>query len=247
MKLTIVGCSDAFGSGGRYHSCYMLDTSAGRLMIDCGANSPLGLKRAGLAFANIDAVLITHCHGDHYGGLPFLFLDRLFLDKRDTPFVIIGPKGIADRLTALMESMYPSLIDFPRQFEVRYHELLPGQDMGWRGLSLAAHEMAHFSGSPSLGVRIKDQDKLFAFSGDSGWCENVVHTGRDADVYVVECTTFSTKTTMHLDYQTLATKFDAIGARRYVLTHMSEEMLSNVGQIDPSRCIAAEDGLALAI
>ena len=47
MRLTVIGCSDAFGSGGRYHSCYLLDTAQGRLMLDCGANSPLALKRAG--------------------------------------------------------------------------------------------------------------------------------------------------------------------------------------------------------
>ena len=92
MRLTVIGCSDAFGSGGRYHSCYLLDTAQGRLMLDCGANSPLALKRAGIALTSIDAIAISHCHGDHFGGVPFLFLERMFMER--------GPKPIENSWTA---------------------------------------------------------------------------------------------------------------------------------------------------
>ena len=92
MRLTVIGCSDAFGSGGRYHSCYLLDTAQGRLMLDCGANSPLALKRAGIALTSIDAIVISHCHGDHFGGVPFLFLERMFVER--------GPKPVENSWTA---------------------------------------------------------------------------------------------------------------------------------------------------
>ena len=69
MRLTVIGCSDAFSSGGRYHSCYLLDTAQGRLMLDCGANSPLALKRADIEVASIDAIVISHCHAK--GGILF--------------------------------------------------------------------------------------------------------------------------------------------------------------------------------
>src|SRR5208337_4730398 len=81
MKLTIAGCGDAFGSGGRFHSSYLLETSKGRLLLDCGANSPLALKRAGITISSIDAIVVSHCHGDHFGGLPFLFLDKMFMER----------------------------------------------------------------------------------------------------------------------------------------------------------------------
>ncbi len=52
---------------------------------------------------------------------------------------------------------------------------------------------------------------------------------------------------MHLDYVTLAAKFGEIGARRYLLTHMGEDMLAALDKIDTGWCIAAEDGLSLTI
>ncbi len=247
MLLTIIGCSDAFGSGGRFQSCYLLDTPQGRLMLDCGANSPLALKRAGINVASIDAIAISHCHGDHFGGLPFLFLEKMFVERGSKPLEILGPSGISRRTTDLWEALYPSISSNPRDFEILYRDLQPGGMNTWRGIQISAHEVDHYSGSPSLALSVSDGSKRFAFSGDSAWCEGVIEAGRGADLFLIECTTFGTKTGVHLDYLTLAGKFESIGAKRYLLTHMSPEMLDAAGKIDTSRCILAEDGLSVAI
>ncbi len=193
MLLTIIGCSDAFGSGGRFHSCYLLDTPQGRLMLDCGANAPLALKRAGIQLDSIDAIAISHCHGDHFGGVPFLFLEKMFVERGSKPVEILGPSGIARRTTELWEALYPTLPSLPRDFEIQYRELEPGRVITWRGVQISAHEVVHYSGSPSLALSFSDGAKRFAFSGDSAWCEGVVEAGRGADLFLVECTTFSTK------------------------------------------------------
>jgi ribonuclease BN (tRNA processing enzyme) len=247
MKLTIIGCGDAFGSGGRFHSCYLLETSQGRLMLDCGANSPFALKKAGVAVSSADAIVISHCHGDHFGGLPFLILERMFIERGPKPLEILGPPGIERRTTELFEALYPSLLSVPRAFEIRYRELEPGQTSLWRGIPITAHEVDHFSGSPSLALAFDDGGKRFSFSGDSGWCGGVIEAGRGADLYLVECTTFSTPTAVHLDYRTLAAKFDEIGAKRYLITHMSPETLAAAQKIDRDRCILAEEGLSLDV
>ena len=247
MKLTDIGCGDAFGSGGRFHSCYLLETSKGRLLLDCGANSPLAMKRSGLTISAIDAVVISHCHGDHFGGLPFLFLDKMFMERSPGPLEILGPPGIGARTEALLECLYPAITDLPRKFDLIFTELPPGQETLWRGLPIRAFEVKHPSGSPSLALSFADEGRRFSFSGDASWCDAVTGAGRGADLYLIECTFFSTKSGMHLDYRTLASKFEAIGAKRYLLTHMSEEMLAARDEIDTGRCIAAEEGLAITI
>jgi ribonuclease BN (tRNA processing enzyme) len=247
MKLTIAGCSDAFGSGGRFHSCYVLDTSKGRLLLDCGANSPLALKRAGITISSIDAIVISHCHGDHFGGLPFVLLDKMFVERGPKTIEILGPPGIKGRSEALFECIYPSLNALPRQFEINYRELVPRSSVDWRDIPIRAYEVDHYSGTPSLALSFAEEGRIFAFSGDSGWCDGVIEAGWGADLFLTECTYFNTQAAMHLDYLTLAKKFSEIGAKRYVLTHMSEEMLASLDKIDTSRCIAAEDGLSLTV
>jgi ribonuclease BN (tRNA processing enzyme) len=247
MKLTVIGCGDAFSSGGRFHSCYLLDTSHGRLMLDCGANSPLGLKRAGVGLDTVDAVVVSHCHGDHFGGLPFLVLERMFVQRGPKPLEIIGPKGIERRTMDLMEALYPTLASAPRAFEIRFHELEPGAPLRWRGIEISAFEVEHFSGTPSLALAFADEGKRFSFSGDSSWCDGVIEAGRGADLYLIECTSFAPQSAMHLDYMTLATKFAAIGAKRYLLTHMGPDMLAAPAEIDRALCALAEDGMFVNI
>jgi ribonuclease BN (tRNA processing enzyme) len=58
MKLTFVGCGDAFGSGGRFNTCFHVETAATRFLIDCGASSLVALKRLGIDRNAIDTILI---------------------------------------------------------------------------------------------------------------------------------------------------------------------------------------------
>ena len=66
MQVTFVGTGDAFGSGGRAHTCLRLDHGGRALMIDFGAGSIIGWRRLGFSFNQIDGLLITHLHGDHF-------------------------------------------------------------------------------------------------------------------------------------------------------------------------------------
>ena len=85
MRLHVIGCGDAFGSGGRAQACFLLESGSYRLLLDCGPSGPTELKRRGIAPASLDAVLISHFHGDHFGGLPFLFLEGRYLEPRARP------------------------------------------------------------------------------------------------------------------------------------------------------------------
>jgi ribonuclease BN (tRNA processing enzyme) len=68
MKLTIVGCGDAFGSGGRMNTCFWLETAKATLVVDFGASSLVALKKAGLDPNAIDGIVLSHLHGDHSAG-----------------------------------------------------------------------------------------------------------------------------------------------------------------------------------
>src|SRR5260370_22017026 len=105
MQLRFVGCGDAFGSGGRLNTCFHVTGERVNFLIDCGASSLPALKRLGIARENIDLILITHFHGDHFAGLPFLLLDAQF-SRRTRPLVLAAPEGIALPLTQVMEALF---------------------------------------------------------------------------------------------------------------------------------------------
>ena len=75
----------------------MCEPSASTFLIDCGASSLIGMRRLGLQPNDIDTVFVSHLHGDHFGGLPWLLVDALYVSNRTRPLVVAGPKGIAAR------------------------------------------------------------------------------------------------------------------------------------------------------
>src|SRR5487761_2726812 len=98
MKLTIVGCGDASGSGGRFNTCFRPETAKRTLVVDFGASALPALKAQALDPNRIDAIVLSHLHGDHFGGLPFLLIDGQLLARREKPLLIAGPPGTRARL-----------------------------------------------------------------------------------------------------------------------------------------------------
>ena len=72
MRLQFLGSGDAFGSGGRFNTCMLVESEFGAFLIDCGASSLIAMRKYGIDPNRIDTVFISHLHGDHFGGLPFL-------------------------------------------------------------------------------------------------------------------------------------------------------------------------------
>src|SRR5229473_531858 len=129
MQLRFVGCGDALGSGGRSNTCFHVTGKSANFLIDCGASSLPALKRLEIARDDIDLILITHFHGDHFAGLPFLLLDAQFT-RRTRPLVIAGPQGIETRLAQVMETMFEHSSKTRPRFELSVVALEPEQSRG---------------------------------------------------------------------------------------------------------------------
>src|SRR6202790_2424206 len=108
MEIRFLGSGDAFGSGGPYHTWFLLTGAVTRLLIDCGASSLIALKRFGVEPNSIDSVLVSHLHGDHFGGLPFYLLDAHLVSRRMRPLTLVGPPGFRDRLHQAQEVLFPA-------------------------------------------------------------------------------------------------------------------------------------------
>jgi ribonuclease BN (tRNA processing enzyme) len=124
MQLQFVGCGDAFGSGGRFNTCFHVAGALVNFLIDCGASSLPALKRLGIDRDAIDLILITHFHGDHFAGLPFFLLDAQFT-RRTRPLVIAGPAGIETKLPQVMEVMFEHSSRTKQRFDLSVVSLAP--------------------------------------------------------------------------------------------------------------------------
>jgi ribonuclease BN (tRNA processing enzyme) len=245
MKLTIVGCGDAFGSGGRMNTCFWLETAKANLVVDFGASSLVALKARNLDPNRIDGIVLSHLHGDHFGGLPLLLLDYQFLARRDRPFLIAGPTGTRARLDALMEAFFPKSTGSKWRFPWSVQEIAPGVPDEVLGHAIVTAEVLHQSGTPSTALRLSDGAKTFAYSGDTEWTDALLPIARGADLFVCECYGFAGKLSGHLSWEILQPKLAALAAQRTMLTHMNLTMLARLDEVRTSGVLLAEDGLTL--
>jgi len=242
MKLTIVGSGDAFSTGGRANTCLLLQSAKAKIVIDFGAGSMLRWKELGLSLNDVDVIVISHLHGDHFGGLPFVLLESQFVTGRTRPLRMIGPPGFRQRLQNLLETFFPSSLTFKWNFDWPVEEITARQPVAIADLTIETFEVPHASGSLSTGVRASDGDKVFAFSGDSAWTENLVSLSANADLFLLECYSGGPPVPGHMDWPTLQTHLREFTARAIVLTHLGETSLPKIPEMEAAGLMIAADG-----
>lgn len=245
MKLTIAGCGDAFGSGGRLNTCFHLETAKATLLVDCGASAMPALKAQRLDPNGIDAIVLSHLHGDHFGGLPFFLLDGQFLARREKPLLIAGPPGARARIDALLEVFFPKSTGSKWRFPWRVEEIAPGVETDVLGHTIVTAEVIHQSGAPSTALRLSDRSKVFAYSGDTEWTDALLPVADGADLFICECYAFAGKLTGHLTWEILKTRLPVLRAQRIMLTHMNPTMLSRLDEVMDDGVMLAADGLVV--
>ena len=244
MQLQFVGCGDALGSGGRYNTCFHVTGERVNFLIDCGASSLPALKRLDIARDAIDLILITHFHGDHFGGLPFLLLDAQFT-RRTRPLTIAGPQGIASRLTGLMEVLFENSSKTKQRFELSVVALEPEVTRAFGAIKVTPFPVVHGeSGGPFLAYRVEAEGRVIAYSADTEWTETLIPAGRDADLFIAEAYYYDKVVKNHLSLKTLETNLAEINPKRLVLTHMSDDML---GRLDTLGHETASDGMVVEL
>ncbi len=232
VTVTLLGTGDAFASFGRSQSGYLIDAPGGRILIEAGPGLMPALKTNGVAPDSFDLLLISHLHGDHFAGLPFLILDYMWETPRKKVLTVAGPAKLEERTWLLMRTMFPHFELDKIKHKLKFVVLEPGSSTRLGKFKVSAIRSPHTKPEISLSIRIDGGGKSIVFSGDSGWNDELVELSAGADLFLCECTYYeSTQLTFHLNYPLLAANRDKFKVRRMVLTHLGREVLSRADEI----------------
>ncbi|MCH2171205.1 MBL fold metallo-hydrolase [Myxococcota bacterium] len=243
-ELTFVGTGDAFGAGGRRQSAILLRGTRGTCLLDCGMTTATGLRELGISRNEIDTILISHFHGDHYGGIPTLLLAAQYADHRSEPLRIAGPVGVETRVRDLARALGYGLDDHEWNFPIQFHEYRTGdeQEIGeWSVRSFETHHPAH---TCPHGLCVHDGDLRLTYSGDTGWFDGLPAEVGESDVFVTECTYLDRGFPLHLSYEEIQEHRDTFHCGRIILTHLGHDMQS---MRDRCELQTADDGLTLGL
>jgi len=239
IQIRFLGSGDTFGSGGRFQTCILVETPKSQFLVDCGASSLISMHRFHVDPNAIQMILLTHLHGDHFGGLPFFILDAQLISKRTQPLMIAGPLGTKTRVMELMEAMFPGSSKTQQKFSLEIVELELECPRLLGDITVTPYVVQHPSGAPPLALRIECEGKIIAYSGDTEWIDTLIPAAKGADLFIAEAYFFEKKVKFHLDFQTLMAHIDELQPKRLIVTHMSEDMLA---RLETLPCEYAEDG-----
>lgn len=242
IRVKVIGSGDAFGSGGRLNTCFYLQTDGIHLLIDCGATALPALKKQGIDIQQIDAIVVSHFHGDHYGGIPFLLLDAS-VNNRKKPMHIITPKNGKAKITALLDLLYPEIAVLEK-LDLIFLEYNARERIQTVHFDVIAFPVIHSEAALPHGLRINIGNKIISYSGDTSWTDELIPLSAGSDLFICECNFFSTQIKGHLNYLELESKLEQLNYKRILLTHPDEEMLQ---KLDFIKLEFAFDGMELII
>ena len=221
MRVTFLGTGNAFSAAGRAQSAVLIEDRLGRWLLECGATTPYLLKREGIDPSTIEMAVVSHLHGDHFGGLPFLLLGAREDDARKSALHLVGPPPLKARITDVLLALYPESNPDDWTFPLEYHPLRPGQSVLVLGRTIKAFAAHHMTDGTALCLRVESEGKVIAFSGDTGALAPLTEVAEEADLFICECTLEKPAQVRHLSVEDIARLRPGWRARRVVLTHLS--------------------------
>ena len=245
MQLQFVGCGDAFGSGGRFNTCFHLTGRNFNVLIDCGATSVVAMHRLAIKRNDIGTIFLTHFHGDHVGGIPFFLLEANYVLKRERALTIVGPPSLKSRFGEIMDVGFPGTRDLELKFPLQLRELEIGKRNDVGELRLTPFHVKHDDrAGPCLGFRFEAEGKVIAYSGDTEWTDSVIDVGYEADLFICEAFTRDKPVKTHMALSSLERHLSQIRPKRLILTHMGDDMLARCAEVPFE---TAADGMVVEI
>jgi ribonuclease BN (tRNA processing enzyme) len=242
VRVTVLGSGDAFGSGGRGHSAYLVEAGGTTFLLEAGPTILQALKSAGHDPGAIDFVVLSHLHGDHFGGVPFLFLEYRYERPRSRPLTIYGPRDTERRVEALYQALYEQVSREPPPYPLTYQTIMPGSPLAIGGVEIAPFHVPHATELECFGFRIEVAGRTIVYSGDSAWTDAFLAQVQGADLFVCECSTYETRLDIHLSYPEIAARGRDLGCKRLVLSHLGREPLAHLSELSLE---CARDGLVI--
>lgn len=217
LNLTFLGTGNAFAPT-RYWSSFLAND---RYLFDAPPTLLAHLKKLGKDPGEIEVVFISHFHGDHFFGLPFLMLEYAELAPRTKDLTIVGPPGIAKRVQQTTDLAFSNVFRKDRGYGLKFIEAHDSEGGEAGRCTFLAKKVEHVPGLDSFAYRVSFDGRSVAYSGDTLMCPSLVPLADGTDVFVVECSCWGDQCGPHLSPKDIMRlRAEISPATKFVLTHI---------------------------
>lgn len=238
LTFRFLGTGNAFGAGGRRQSCYLIETDK-IILLDAGYATLSALRSVSLDISQIDAILISHVHPDHYMGLPQFVLEDYYVIKRETSIPVFGPIGLKDKLTEITAVMYNQEVADHLTELYDILEYGPNETFDFLNGNVQTLDADH-TGNAQMQI-ITINGNTIGYTGDTALMPSNLTKLLECDLVISEASSFSNSIPHHTTVEELQNFANPQGKTIY-LTHVGESVLQNIPNIKLP-LVLASDGL----
>ncbi len=222
MKLTILGSGTAAPVLNRNCAGYLLEIGDKTLLLDSGAGTIRRLLEAKADLFRIDNIFYTHLHNDHINDLGAIIWSNNYGGVRERALNLYGPRGFKKYFRILVKKL---LKPTKLYFDINVRELKNSfVEIG--DIQITTHKVRHSSTTRSIAYRIEHKNKIFVYSGDTEYCDEIIEIARNADALLIECSFPDNKNADGHLTPSLAGEIAArANAKKLILTHFYPEVL----------------------
>jgi len=187
------------------------------LLFDSGSGTVQKMAQVGIDSRQVDYLFYSHTHADHTADLiAVLFAMNCTAPfVREKPLYLTGPKGFRKFLKQLIKA-FPQIE--PQSYEILLHQV-ESRRVRFPNFVVRTKPMNH-SSMPAVGYRLEHNHKILVYSGDTGYCDNIVTLAQNADILILECSLPDEYAVeMHLSPSSAGKIAKLANAKRLVLTH----------------------------
>jgi ribonuclease Z len=251
-RVTCLGTGDGFPCADRHHSSYLYEVAGSTVLIDCGESVTRSLKARGFDWNRLDAIMLSHTHADHVGGV-FMLLQGLWLERRSRPLTVYLPAHAIAPLRRMLRHgyLFPELLGF----EVEFSPLRAGRAMAVGRLKVTPFPTSHLTGlRRAFHRRYRVGFEAFSFLL-AGAGRRIVHSGdlgapRDLRPLLDEPVDLLICELAHFEPTELFDTLRGCSIRRAAFIHLAREVrqrLASVRQLarrslSRTRCHFPDDG-----
>ncbi len=244
INLTVLGSGTLQPTPSRGCSGYLLKIDNSTILLDSGSGTLRQLSLCSVLAEDIDYIFFSHLHVDHTADLiPLLFAKRHASRHNKKNISIYGPRGFKVFFEKLSQLFQTSIEPISYKINVFEYEL---KEFDFSNFSVTFMHVQHTENS--CGFRIQDtHNTLFAYTGDTDYCDNLIALCKDCDIAVIECSfPDDAKVSGHMVPYEVGKIAQEAGCKRVLLTHMypntdKSELIASCKRYFDGEIAVAED------
>jgi ribonuclease BN (tRNA processing enzyme) len=195
LRFTFIGSGNAFSPGGLCCNGFVVDD---RILFEAPPQTLSSLNTVGIDPNELDAIVVSHHHGDHFLGLPFLLLHWKW-KGRTRPVCIVGPRNTEGLTKDISQKVFPGVLEDVR-YEIQWVEAEAGTREQLDGLQIDPVGVEHDPDlSATLGYAVRYKGRRFSYTGDTRMCDGVIELARGTELMISECASRNLKIPIHMN------------------------------------------------